>query len=196
MSKSQLLQIRLEESKKALLDKLCQQEQVTVSEKIRELIESLIDSKNKANNPQIMTQSTSHKTKSAQVPVFENGKKRAFTVGEMYSGPGGIGTALSNTRLQSRGLDLSFEHVWATDYDPDTCRTYKNNLHKGNPNALSICDDIRNVNIQELPVVDGFLYGFPCNDFGGQEPGSEADIKSFCTSRYQVTFPMRSTPLR
>lgn len=34
------------------------------------------------------------------------------------------------------------------------------------------------------------VLGFPCNDFGGQEPGSEADIKQFCTSRYQVTFPM------
>lgn len=38
---------------------------------------------------------------------------------------------------------------------------------------------------------DGFtVLGFPCNDFGGQEPGSEADIKTFCTNRYSVTFPM------
>lgn len=34
------------------------------------------------------------------------------------------------------------------------------------------------------------VLGFPCNDFGGQEPASEAEIKTFCTSRYQVTFPM------
>ncbi len=34
------------------------------------------------------------------------------------------------------------------------------------------------------------VLGFPCNDFGGQEPGSEADIRQFCTSRYSVTFPM------
>jgi glutathione peroxidase len=34
------------------------------------------------------------------------------------------------------------------------------------------------------------VLGFPCNDFGGQEPGSEAEIKTFCTSRYNVTFPM------
>ena len=40
---------------------------------------------------------------------------------------------------------------------------------------------------------DGFLVlGFPCNQFAGQEPGSEADIKSFCKSRYDVTFPMFS----
>ena len=32
--------------------------------------------------------------------------------------------------------------------------------------------------------------GFPCNQFGGQEPGSEVEIKQFCTSKYQVTFPL------
>ncbi len=34
------------------------------------------------------------------------------------------------------------------------------------------------------------VLAFPCNDFGGQEPGSEAEIQSFCSSRYQVTFPL------
>jgi len=32
--------------------------------------------------------------------------------------------------------------------------------------------------------------GFPCNQFGGQEPGTPAEIKQFCTSKYDVTFPM------
>ena len=32
--------------------------------------------------------------------------------------------------------------------------------------------------------------GFPCNDFGGQEPASEKDIKKFCKANFQVTFPM------
>lgn len=36
------------------------------------------------------------------------------------------------------------------------------------------------------------IIGFPCNDFGGQEPGTEADIKSFCSKNYGVTFPMMS----
>jgi glutathione peroxidase len=36
------------------------------------------------------------------------------------------------------------------------------------------------------------VLGFPCNDFGAQEPGSEADIKTFCESNYQVTFPLFS----
>ena len=34
------------------------------------------------------------------------------------------------------------------------------------------------------------VLAFPCNQFGGQEPGSEAEILEFATSRYQVNFPM------
>jgi glutathione peroxidase len=34
------------------------------------------------------------------------------------------------------------------------------------------------------------VLGFPCNDFGGQEPGGAGEIRAFCTSRYQVTFPL------
>ena len=32
--------------------------------------------------------------------------------------------------------------------------------------------------------------GFPCNQFGGQDPGSESEIKEFCSSKFGVTFPM------
>src|SRR5262249_28436091 len=34
------------------------------------------------------------------------------------------------------------------------------------------------------------ILGFPCNQFLHQEPGSEAEIKQFCTLSYHVTFPM------
>ena len=34
------------------------------------------------------------------------------------------------------------------------------------------------------------IVGFPTNDFGGQEPGSNEEIKSFCQKNYGVTFPM------
>jgi glutathione peroxidase len=34
------------------------------------------------------------------------------------------------------------------------------------------------------------VLGFPSNDFGAQEPGSEDQIKSFCSSRYKVSFPL------
>jgi glutathione peroxidase len=34
------------------------------------------------------------------------------------------------------------------------------------------------------------IVGFPSNDFGGQEPGTNDEIKSFCTKNYSVSFPM------
>jgi glutathione peroxidase len=34
------------------------------------------------------------------------------------------------------------------------------------------------------------VLGFPCNQFGGQEPGSEAEVAAFCSTTYDVTFPM------
>jgi len=36
------------------------------------------------------------------------------------------------------------------------------------------------------------VLGFPCNQFGSQEPGTEAEIKQFCTENYGVTFDMFS----
>lgn len=36
------------------------------------------------------------------------------------------------------------------------------------------------------------IVGFPTNDFGGQEPGSEEEIAAFCKENYGVTFPMMS----
>lgn len=40
---------------------------------------------------------------------------------------------------------------------------------------------------------DGLVVlGFPCNQFGDQEPGTEAEIKQFCSAKYDVTFPMFS----
>jgi len=34
------------------------------------------------------------------------------------------------------------------------------------------------------------ILGFPCNQFGGQEPGTDADIQQFCSTSYDVTFPV------
>ena len=48
-------------------------------------------------------------------------------------------------------------------------------------------------NIQKAWEKDGFtVLGFPCNQFLGQEPGSEEEIKTFCSTTYGVTFPMFS----
>src|SRR3954466_7230126 len=45
--------------------------------------------------------------------------------------------------------------------------------------------------LQEKYKDKGFtVLGFPCNQFGGQEPGSNEEIKEFCSSKYSVTFPL------
>ena len=45
--------------------------------------------------------------------------------------------------------------------------------------------------LQEKYKDQGFtVLGFPCNQFGGQEPGTNEEIKQFCSSKYQVTFPL------
>lgn len=45
--------------------------------------------------------------------------------------------------------------------------------------------------IHEKYKDQGFtVLGFPCNQFAGQEPGSNSQIKEFCSSRYSVSFPL------
>jgi glutathione peroxidase len=47
--------------------------------------------------------------------------------------------------------------------------------------------------LQELHEKHGdkiTVLGFPANNFGGQEPGTEEDIKAFCSENFGVTFPM------
>lgn len=45
--------------------------------------------------------------------------------------------------------------------------------------------------LHEALSAKGFsVLGFPSNEFGGQEPGTAAQIRTFCSSKYAVTFPM------
>ena len=87
---------------------------------------------------------------------------KAYSIGEMYCGPGGLGWAAKKATIQKSGKTIGFSHKWATDHHPDTCATYENYI--GIP---AICKDVRHLNLKKLPKVDGFLYGFPCNDFSG-----------------------------
>ncbi len=45
--------------------------------------------------------------------------------------------------------------------------------------------DLEKIQSDSLVVI-----GFPCNQFGNQEPGTDEEIKYFCTTNYGVTFPM------
>jgi len=45
--------------------------------------------------------------------------------------------------------------------------------------------------LQDTYGAKGFsVLAFPCNDFGGQEPGNLEEIQSFCSTTYGVTFPI------
>lgn len=44
--------------------------------------------------------------------------------------------------------------------------------------------------IKETHGEDFIVLGFPCNQFGGQEPGTDDDIQSFCQINYGVSFPI------
>jgi glutathione peroxidase len=45
--------------------------------------------------------------------------------------------------------------------------------------------------LQDTYGPKGFtVLGFPCNQFGGQEPGTNEEIESFCNTNYSVTFPL------
>jgi glutathione peroxidase len=43
---------------------------------------------------------------------------------------------------------------------------------------------------RELKGQDFSVVGLPCNQFGGQEPGNAADIQNFCSTNYDVSFPL------
>lgn len=45
---------------------------------------------------------------------------------------------------------------------------------------------------EEIGNTEFEILGFPCNQFGGQDPGSNEDIARFCSSNYGVTFPLFS----
>lgn len=45
--------------------------------------------------------------------------------------------------------------------------------------------------LQDTYAAKGFtILGFPCNQFGGQEPGTHGEIKQFCETSFGVTFPL------
>jgi DNA (cytosine-5)-methyltransferase 1 len=166
------LKVRLGEDEMDAFKKVCEIDQVQPAVKARELI---------------TTYTSSVLAKGGQTVSG----LRALKVGEMFSGPGGIGVALNRVRSSK----YYFEHVWATDYDSDTCRTYKSNVLKNFPAAQCICEDVRKLDIDALPAVDGFLYGFPCNDFSlvGESKGLNGNYGGLYA--YGVKYINRVNPL-
>lgn len=89
---------------------------------------------------------------------------RKLSLAEMYSGPGGLALGAKRAKIVHKGEEYKFEHKWVTDYDPDTCETFRRNLASIS-NVDVFCSDIRDLTIKNLPPANGFMFGFPCNDF-------------------------------
>src|SRR5690349_16136383 len=99
-------------------------------------------------------------------------KPVAYRFGELFCGPGGLALAAKNARVGVAGGDYSISHAWATDYDFDTCQTYRQNICPDSPDTV-ICKDIRKLSFKTLSPIDALAFGFPCNDFSvvGEQKG-------------------------
>ncbi len=95
-----------------------------------------------------------------------------YKYGELFCGPGGLSLGAIKTELQKDGDEYRITHAWATDYDADSCKTYKNNICP-NDGKFVICQDVSELVFESLPQIDIFAYGFPCNDFSivGEQKG-------------------------
>lgn len=93
-----------------------------------------------------------------------------FKLGELFCGPGGI--AFGAIQASAKNPDHKIVHEWATDYDQDTCETYRYNICPNNPESVK-CGDIRGLDLNALTPIDALAFGFPCNDFSivGEQKG-------------------------
>lgn len=100
-----------------------------------------------------------------------------FKLGELFSGPGGLGLGAKRAKVDEKGKIFSIEHQWAVDYDEDSCKTYRYNICPNNP-ASVICVDVRKLDFSRLAPIDALAFGFPCNDFSvvGEQKGFEGDF--------------------
>ena len=107
------------------------------------------------------------------------------TIGELFCGPGGGGLGASYSSLILENKTIRMRHLWATDYDEDSCNTYKENIERYETNEFKlnqsinvVNNDINNLDLDStgpFETVDGLLFGFPCNDFSivGESKGTD-----------------------
>lgn len=100
-----------------------------------------------------------------------------YRLGELFSGPGGIALGAKSAVLKTNKYSYSISHAWSTDYDKDTCETYRNNICPDNPKSV-VCKDIRKLDLEKLAgisPIDALAFGFPCNDFSlvGEQKGMD-----------------------
>lgn len=111
-------------------------------------------------------------------------EKVVFKVGELYSGPGGVGRGAAEAEFIKDGKFYTTAPVWANDFDEDSCKTWEKNVlqyyreQKGYEGECKIYPgDVRQLDIDSLADVDGLMFGFPCNDFSivGEHKGFDGE---------------------
>ncbi len=100
---------------------------------------------------------------------------KEFRLGELFCGPGGIALGAKMASCAGNPTDYRITHAWATDYDKDTCETFRNNICPESKNSV-VHADIRKLDIRRLEKISGIdalAFGFPCNDFSivGEQKG-------------------------
>lgn len=100
---------------------------------------------------------------------------REFRLGELFSGPGGIALGALWASAETNGKRYKIKHAWATDYDLDTCETYRNNICPESRSSV-VRHDIRTLafeRLMKISDIDALAFGFPCNDFSvvGEQKG-------------------------
>lgn len=87
-----------------------------------------------------------------------------FRMGEFFCGPGGLACGALSARIENPRFRIA--HAWSNDYDQQTCNTYAENICPSSPESV-ICHDVRTLRLDDprLTPIDGFAFGFPCNDF-------------------------------
>ena len=106
---------------------------------------------------------------------MENKKILNFRFGEFFCGPGGIALGAKLATATNDNTEFKIQHVWSTDYDEDSCETYRKNICPDRPETV-ICADVRELNFEmlsDISPIDAFAFGFPCNDFSivGEQKG-------------------------
>lgn len=186
------IQLRIDATQHRSFSEICEEQGISMSDALRNLIAKYCaDSpvKNKTVDREL------HFKRFKKLKNLRDAPNPRISIAEMYCGPGGIALAATRAKIKIGANLLSFQHVWATDYDPDTCQTYAQNILRHSTGSQIICKDVRHLKIEDLPEVDGFLYGFPCNDFSsvGESKGMDGTFGPLY--KYGIEFINKSDPL-
>lgn len=109
-----------------------------------------------------------------------------YRIGEYFSGPGGLA---KGAHLAAGDVpNVEVRHAWAVDIDPDSCQTYIDNIPGASMETVKQSDVRGALDRFELSAIDGFAFGFPCNDFSavGRRKGLEGEFGPLYRSGIEV----------